>query len=202
MSVDELCCFCSFNSIEERTVKRLKPNNISSYKQTDYGLQCCICKSCACQVCLLEIVSKFSKPVQERDRWCKEVNEYLHKGIYPKDFVGSCCELKVEQQKNRLHTSTVRNETRYDGHLYLPEFSLIIDSPFECVDVHGLGGSAILPPVWHCVFSHKASESFHLANVIPDGKDADLRDDQTPQVVTISLPWSTKLKVCCNRALF
>lgn len=202
MSNENLCCcFCSIDSIEQYTIDRIGLDAIHRYEQSDWGLKCSLCDRFVCTDCLLEIVSKFSTPVQRKDKWCRVVNRFLHQGFFPNHFVGNCCELKVKQQKlglDKPEVFPVIKETRFDGHLYLPEFSLILDSPFDCVDIHGFGGSEKLAPVWHSVFSHKAAELFHQNKLTPDGREARLIDHGEPLLLEIALPYSDKkIKVRC-----
>jgi hypothetical protein len=182
-------------------MKRLGLDGIEHYVQNDNGLQCCKCDSFACVDCLTEIISVFPKGARRKDKWCRVVRRFLVKGFYPDNFVGHCCELK-EKQKRLGHDKIVfPKQTRFDGHLYLPQFAIMIDSPFDCVDVHGLGGNKSLPVVWHCVFSHTASEMYHANDVVPDGRDVRWIDPGSIHNIEIKLPYANhnKLKVqyCC-----
>jgi hypothetical protein len=130
------------------------------------------------------------------DPWCVAVNDFLEDGTYPNDFVGHCCELTEEWRREEKKTAPPQ-ETRYDGHLYLPEFSLMIDSPFDCVDVHGFGGNKMVSPVVHCVVSHSAAEVFFAANVVL----TELKNDnEQVKFVEVDSPYSAnlKLKVRCR----
>lgn len=194
------CCLCSLESIEQKTVDRLGgQDEIPPYTPSKLGLLCSMCNKFSCFHCLFYLLYVIPKKVQKKDKWCKIVNKYLYKGYWPKKFVGHCCELKKKQLQLGLDKVAAIQNTRFDGHLYLPEFAIIIDSPFDCVDVHGLGGSKLLPAVWHCVFSHMAAEAFFVANVCPDGQGARLLDDEAPCIVEFELPYTggNKLKVCC-----
>ena len=56
-----------------------------------------------------------------------------------------------------------------DGMLWLPEFSLLIDSPminYRIVDIHGFGkeSSENTPAAWHSVISAASAEALGVAN--------------------------------------
>ena len=203
MPANNSCCFCSLQSIERMTVKRLGRDSIVQYQPEDNGLQCSMCRQHACTFCLSKISESFSPLVRKQDYWCQTVQKFLNNGIVPDNFIGHCCELKVLQRQLGLDKIQPVKETRFDGHLYLPEFSLLIDSPFNCVDLHGLGSSDdLLPAVWHCVISHRAAESFHSNDVVPNGARASFIDELGKiMVIEVPSPYriGDKLKVSTLR---
>jgi hypothetical protein len=124
----------------------------------------------------LEIVSALPKSCLLKDEWCRLVNSYLQDGVYPDDFVGHCCELSEKRCKLGVDNTSPIKATRFDGHLYLPQFSILIDSPMDCVDLHALGGNNLVEAVWHCVVSDKAAERFAKDQVQPNGENAHIDD--------------------------
>ena len=174
MSAGHQCCLRSLESVERNSIKRQGKDNIPTYQCNTVGIGCTKCGKAACIDCLWEFIHTVPEIFLVTDPWCAAVYKYLYEGLYPPDFIGHCCELKETWRKLKLEPPP--KETRYDGHLYLPEFSILIDSPFNCVDVHGLGGSKKLQAVWHCVLSHKAAEAMYSNNVnIPCFTDVDQR---------------------------
>lgn len=184
-----MCCLRHVSSVERNTVRKLGIRNIPRYECHPAGIDCTRCGMSACIECLTELVDQLP-PSHAADKWCKDINEYWESGTYPKEFVGHCCELSDERQKVLQEPPPQR--TRYDGHLYLPEFSLFIDSPFDCVDVHGFGGSKKVKPAWHCVVSHKSAEAYYSNNVV---LSPFATRDTFVRFVEIPSPYSSDLKL-------
>jgi len=113
-------------------------------------LRCVKCRDAACHVCLLKMLCMCSAKTQKVDRWCLEVKQFL-RGQPVSNFVGNCCEHR-EQIKNvralakqdeklleQLRSLEKEGKKLMDGMLYLPEIRLFLDTPFDCVDIHGFG---------------------------------------------------------------
>jgi hypothetical protein len=179
------------------------------------------------------------------DPWCIIVTDYLSTNTPPPDFVGSCCELRLQKEttrgqpkndspeteekptktakrrpkygqgsrakraklrkrkqlqlqhetepqaklemKRKQVKKTMEQKKRYDGSIHFPEFDLLVDAPFECVDIHGLGdcgekvglvGGKIqwkihFHPVAHCVVSQAAADSYERTNTKASGNGGD-----------------------------
>ena len=63
-----------------------------------------------------------------------------------------------------------------DGHLFLPHYKIFLDSPNNCIDIHGLGGmnendgkscNVVYDPTPHCVASQKTVLQCVTAMVYP-----------------------------------
>jgi len=58
-------------------------------------------------------------------------------------YVGSCCEYNVGKAKKKAvieeYNAMCKEKKRLDGALQAPEFGLLVDSPFQCTDILGLG---------------------------------------------------------------
>jgi hypothetical protein len=187
------CCLRSIQSVERNTVQRMGKENVPRYECSGDGFECTECGKNACRECLEELVYTLPKELHKTDPWCVAILEYIEDGTYPENYVGHCCEHKKAWEK--MVKEPPPNHTRYDGHLYLPEFSLLIDSPFDCVDVHGFGGKKKLAPVWHCVVSHKAAEAYHSNDVV-----VPLFENDNGRILQLEVPspydTNENIKVC------
>lgn len=192
--VDFVCYFCCYDSTAKRSRDKFESGTgkpIASPRSCEVGLFCTYrrCQGFACSSCLEKIVNNFSLSQQKSDRWCREVLKFLDTDVTPPSFIGHCCEWTAEYRQLKEARKIPIKFTKFDGYMYLPEFGLLIDSPFKCIDVHGMGKSGELPPAWHCVISHKAAEIYYEVNLQPDGKVArkHLIEDRVFDVV-IDLP--------------
>ena len=102
----------------------------------------------------------------DTDLWYRNVKKILHDGTVTPNFIGHCCEFKVLGYQTPCFSS--KTETKFDGHMFCPEFQLLINSPLTCVDIHGLGAiKDHTPGVWHCVLSHTTSVLCHQKDISP-----------------------------------
>ena len=82
--------------------------------------------------------------------WLYQVNNYVSNGTVPNDFIGQCCihqYKRLSSLKNNTlneHDTSVPDQYKpLDGCIYFPEFSLLVDSPIDVIDIHGLGNDGI-----------------------------------------------------------
>lgn len=161
ISDKKICLFCSWKTIESARVNAgCIPSDFATGKN---GLICSCCQSYSCDTCLTEITNAIHD--KEADQWTRQVTTYLKNGEKPRHFKGHCCEYKM--QKKLLSSADEDNancEMYLDGYLHLPEYDLLIDSPFHCVDVHGLGAcydndqnEKHFDGAYHCVISHECA---------------------------------------------
>ena len=121
------------------------------------GLTCLECDNFACRSCIEDVLLKAQSKcssLAKSDRWCIEVKERIEKGSLDGNILGHCCEWKIihnTQQSQEVLQAT--DSLRYDGHIYFPEYGLLIDFPFGSIDIHGLGEAPNIDAVWHCVLS-------------------------------------------------
>ena len=189
-----LCClYCSKKSQElKQSSKQGSQSTTRPDSRSSSGLKCIKCQSFGCKVCLRALTKKLKEKVKHNkadtailnaDTWYREVMKYLGKKNYhPSNFLGSCCEIdkpkkqgstRPPTQAKKSEPPTIDHGTETDdlgGTLYLHEFGLLVNSPFDCVDIHGLGeqenrGSS---PTGHCVISNEyASLLKQDRNAIP-----------------------------------
>jgi hypothetical protein len=196
-----ICNFCSYRSIATRLRNAADADSVlSNPMPSPTGLHCSYpdCSGYACSNCLPKIVRCFSKETQASDQWCVDVNRFIETGFANPQFIGNCCEWKAERARLLEESRLSRTPTKFDGFLYLPEFKLLIDSPFGCIDVHGLGRSAgkglrgkhdELPAAWHCVISHEAAARYHSEGLRPVSSVGFIQERIFHQV-SIPLPYS------------
>ena len=188
------CLLCSDKSFEKKSVKSNKKLVSARDQFKRDGLICSTCNRLACKEC----VSSFLKKAGghgKKDPWCVVVKKYLEDGKQPADFVGHCCELGVDTEISSK-SQKMKSEswgTKYDGWLHLPQFRVMVEPGFECVDVHGLvecaeamvsvkedaegkEDSCNIPkyhihfgPVAHCVIGEEASKRYYKNNVVSKG---------------------------------
>lgn len=163
-----LCILCSHKSIERRR-KRVVPWLISNKE----GLVCGVCNRFSCLFCLSSIIkscneSQYEKAIGASKVWLNQVNEFIMEQKEPREFIGHCCYLKRSPNiiNNVLKPASTRevcdksSMISLAGCIYFPEFRLIVDSPINCVDIHGLGregsgkNNLTVDPVWHCVLKN------------------------------------------------
>lgn len=80
------------------------------------------------------------------------------------------CNMSKRRRGPRKRKSKTKRNNQYhlDGHLYLPELNLLIDSPFNSVDIHGFASiDKWMPGLWHCVLSEKSAKEAMEHNVTP-----------------------------------
>ena len=78
-------------------------------------------------------------------------------------------------------------ESMYDlkGHLFFPEFLLMIDTPFRCVDIHGMGEcKGHHSGAWHCVVSsHAVLDPSEFRSQVID------LDSYPTSTIEFTVPW-------------
>lgn len=115
------------------------------------GLRCSKFRGFVCDTCLKLVLKEVTKQDLNDDKWCIDVQEYLLKGALNETFVGHCCEWLQLKKSAAKATEHAGLERRYDGHLVIPEYGLLLDSPLNGdVDMHAFGnGDPQLPGAWH-----------------------------------------------------
>jgi hypothetical protein len=154
------------------------------------GLRCTDCRGFVCDACLQVVIEKVEekrKRLPVDDRWYLEVQEYLQNGTVPKRFVGHCCEWAFHKKEGANAASSAAKPRRYDGHLVLPEYGLLLDSPFNGdVDMHAFGnGDREIKGVWHALVPEASTAiQAHDENLVPDGT-ACLQGNSKIETVTV-----------------
>ena len=138
------------------------------------GLRCAVCRGFVCDTCLEAVIDKVEEKRKSSlvdDRWCSEVQDYLQIGKVPEIFVGHCCEWALKKKKGEKAASSAAKPRRYDGHLVLPEYGLLLDSPLNGdVDMHAFGnGDKQIKGVWHALVPEATATQAHEENLVPDG---------------------------------
>ena len=183
------CLLCSDKTFEKKSIDG-KKKLVSANNQFDReGLRCSQCQRFACKECVTSFVKKAGKH-GKNDHWCSVVKQYLIDDKQPEQFMGHCCELGRDADKDQLLKcpKISSGDTRYDGYLHLPDFGVLISSDFDCSDVHGLIECAEpkksakikdypkkkkylthFGPLAHCVIGQEASQRYYNNNVIATG---------------------------------
>lgn len=70
--------------------------------------------------------------------------------------------------RKRKKKNECDNKFDLDGHLFIPELHLLIDTPFDCIDIHGFAKIDVtMPGLWHCVLSEQCVIEAKKYNVQP-----------------------------------
>ena len=188
------CLLCSDKSFEKKSVKSNKKLVSARDQFKRDGLICSICNRLACKECVVSFVKKAGIH-GKKDLWCIAVKKYLEDGKQPEDFVGHCCELVVDtviSSKSKKMKTESSGGTKYDGWLHMPQFRVMVEPGFECIDVHGLVECAEamanengdegkedscndgkyhshFGPVAHCVIGKEASKRYYKNKVVANG---------------------------------
>ena len=95
------------------------------------------------------------------DRWCQQINEYLHTGKFPNDdYLCQACKWKqwkaITNHNNRITVLEAKKQIPYSGYCIFPEFSVMVCPPLDNeVHVQGCGKYALDPcgpfGAWHFV---------------------------------------------------
>ena len=103
------------------------------------------------------------------DEWCETVRSHLNGGEIPSNFIGHCCELKLEVGPPKPNV-----ERRFDGYMHLPEYGLMFCPNLDGLDVHAFGKDKKnnLDGVLHAVVDENTAIDCELLNVVPDGSGA------------------------------
>jgi hypothetical protein len=136
------------------------------------GLRCCKCHGFACHSCLTVVIDGVKrKKSRLEDNWCVQVQAYLHSGVEPKQFIGHCCEWLQYKYAGPKPDDFAGEERRYDGHLVLPEYGLLLDSPLDGnVDMHAFGnGDPRMKGVWHALVPEGVAIEAQRQKLVPDG---------------------------------
>ena len=162
------------------SLKKIYNKKISlSTKPIQSSVVCSVCNTSACYPCVKAIYEKMEDTqVHEGDKWHHQMSEWINNNIFPpKDFVGHCCELvkNIEKEKaTTAYTSTQSNNNIcYDGYIHLPQLHILIPPPLHnSIDVHGFGREDELdvPGLLHGVVGYETgknalmNKSFHLGS--------------------------------------
>jgi hypothetical protein len=117
------------------------------------------------------------------DQWAHEVTTFLTTGLSQPFFTGSCCEFLVISNKassDHRVASTPRNSVSktssaaqgvsYDGYLHYPEYHLLVESNFQCIDILALGEQHVLDPrVLHGLVCPEDALEYQQAGVVATG---------------------------------
>jgi hypothetical protein len=135
------------------------------------GVRCSICRGFVCDTCLKVVINKVNKNSLLDDRWCLEVQEYLGSAIVPDKFIGHCCEWLLHKKEGAKVAEFAAAARKFDGHLVLPEYGLLLDSPLNGdVDMHAFGnGDPQIKGVWHALVPEDTAIKAHAENLVPDG---------------------------------
>jgi hypothetical protein len=153
-----------------RRAGKTAPELVSACK----GLRCARCRGFVCDTCLKVVIDKVNEKRMRSladDRWCSEVQKYLLNGTVPEEFIGHCCEWALHKKEGLKAASSAAKPRRYDGHLVLPEYGLLLDSPLNGdVDMHAFGnGDEQIKGVWHALVPEATAILAHEENLVPDG---------------------------------
>jgi hypothetical protein len=151
------------------------------------GLRCGLCQGFACITCLSTVLEEVTTQSVTTDRWCTQVQKYLTTGEEPKDFVGHCCEWNQQKKLVAKEADTASQPRRYDGHLLVPEYGILLDSPLNGdVDMHAMGkGDPELNGLWHAVVPEATAIEAERQNLIPDGTAT---NRGATKIVEVSIP--------------
>ena len=162
-------CVLGGKTSKEWTAKNKKNN--WSCSSTGNGFICQNCNRFSCHTCakkLLNLVKKEAKGYIETNSFCTEIEKAIQNNVQPTKC-HSCWMDKTEIDRTFKNTiASGRNKMVGDGMLWLPEFSLLIDSPminYRIVDIHGFGKelSNNIPADWHSVIAAASAEALPLS---------------------------------------
>ncbi len=174
------CMYCS-NYTQERK-QLIKKTQLTSTRDTrsDLGIVCNKCGLFGCKVCLEELTSSLlakknsneHRNIVKEDPWVREVSQYLENpsSYCSKNFTGSCCEMRLHKDAQpRCDTPSNLDGSPgdLDGALYLHEYGLLVDSPFDCVDILGLGAQPDSSGTNHCVIPPENASLLKRDNIKP-----------------------------------
>ena len=96
------------------------------------------------QECLLALMRGGLEKCIPVDKWCEQVNQHITKSTIPEEFMCHVCKWKSWKPiAKQNHTSCLYDcdiDLKCLGHLYFPEFGLIVEPPFED-EIHAQGGT-------------------------------------------------------------
>lgn len=164
-----LCILGNYVSIESKQME--KRMSYLHHCSIDH-LKCSLCGRKSCRNCLLRLHGKLEEFHILNDRWCHDVDNYITNNIIPTTFEGSCCEYKSELRKPRpLKADTPHDQCQnVRGHLHLPEYGLLLTSPFGSIDAHIFAGDSKngINGVYHSVVKDE------FVNLVPTGNMSEL----------------------------
>ena len=94
------CILCSNRGFQKDRLDEGKKLAARRDQSLRAGLNCSVCQRFACRQCMVAFVKKAGTSARH-DPWCNTVNVYLSTNTVPSYFLGSCCELKMQQTKRR-----------------------------------------------------------------------------------------------------
>ena len=163
------CVLCNGKSLTRATKHASKA---ARFQPDDDGIFCSKCSRFACNACLKAITDCASQK-KLSDGWCRAVEDHLKGKQAQTPFIGHCCEWAVESKEPNAD-----KERRFEGYIFFPEYSLLIDPTFNGVDVHALGKDSKhnLEAVWHAVVDEEVSIQCEALDVVPDRTKAKVVD--------------------------
>jgi hypothetical protein len=141
------CHYCSPLKVFRRTTENKKYISQLPLREDDFYAQCNTCGAYMCSRCMLKFYHCAS-PAAQATEWFQNLSLIYQRGTSC-TFDGACCEIKqlrnearwMEEMDRATFKDIMKNPSPcLDGMLYLPELALFLDSPNDCVDIHGFGG--------------------------------------------------------------
>lgn len=177
-------CIFGHSSVVER--KQQHRHYIT--KCSNKGIQCTSCSRFACNTCLKQISEKFEKVHLLSDTWCQQVKSYIDDGSLPVNFVGNCCEFRsptndvYEGEEPLSNNDITISGVDLSGYLCLPEYGLLINPPFNSIDVHIFSNNrtSAIDGVYHSVVKKT------IGNISPDGSASRLISHRTPYSIKLN----------------
>jgi hypothetical protein len=178
------------------------------------GLVCTHCESFFCKPCLSKMLHK-TRLDPSSDQWAHEVSTFLSTGLSQPFFTGSCCEFLVISNKassdHRMasiprtyvsKTSSAAKGASYDGYLHYPEYHLLVESNFRCIDILALGEQHGLDPgVLHGLVSPEDALEYQQAGVVATGLGLRCLDSFEKTLGSFGLAFEEKSAASCKSQL-
>ena len=166
---DPKCSFCSPSFVVLKRYQAIQ----GKLSTTREGIRCPRCHLFACKFCLEKVEAAI--PTKDKDSWCGHVQKYLKDGEIDKNFVGHCCELMMMKNQIEDAEEVVPGLVEevgtplFDGDLFFPEFSLLVETTFKGGDVICVSPDRELgiPEAWHAVVSLDQAQVFRQNSVTP-----------------------------------
>ena len=181
--------------------KNIKEGSAGCFHSNKNGLICCSCGSLICNDCVKQLYPAVEAKLSSIHKSCAPYIKAL-KHAYSKseekdyrqvpNFIGNCCFIKNLRSKEMLleksrwenlesievkpkKRKTIETPSMYNtmgGHMCLPEFDVIVETDFDCMDVIGLGGEKVLngnklKPCYHFVIDELNASQLESQGVRP-----------------------------------
>lgn len=207
----DLCLFCGINSRKprNRSIKSsISDTNTITHNHSCNMLACSICSSVSCNDCLQSLLLKMDSNNEEKDKWYRQIVNFLRDGESPSDFIGHCCELKsnIEEAIDDVNspkkiTTLDTLDTKYDGCLHFPELHILLDTPYiSHIDIHGLGKEQPLlgtPGLLHGVVDKACAIECHQENTMTKGTYTNLLSEYKETIEFNNVHQEKESLVCC-----